>query len=1710
MKTKFKLSNRILSIVLALVLMVGILPMTSFTASATETEYDGVIGELYYKVDQENNVTTIFGNGALSSVSSLANVMTSNVVIEEGVTSIGNTAFRGLSSLEEITVKGDVTIGNYAFQGCASLETITFMGNVTSVGYNAFYGCASLTNINYYGTTEPSYTNTLSYITLYSFNGVSFCGLIPSNSPATEVSGWNTNMVAYSDGVTQYFTYNNYLYQVKYTNLKTVSETRIGYDRYGNMICPISSSVHVSLYASDLGQRITTDMFPQTPGSVLNCYGNNENRVIDTSKPVVVITCIAVNEPIWSWNGTASATATFIAKNADVFTKANATISSETVSEATNCQTKEQIKYTATVTFNGQTYTDTKSVYGAVGPHSYTYTADGNTITETCDNGCGHTATATLTATDATYAGSPITTGAYVIYSDGWAGSQEHGEITYSNNLNVGDATAKVTVAAKELVTTFKINPANIAETTVTLDPESGTYNGSAYTPGVTVTFNSATLVEDKDYTLSWVSSDLTNAGSHTATITGKGNFTGTKNAVFSIDPADIKGAVVTIDRDTFDYDGQPHKPTAVVTFNGAVLTEGVDYELYYISKDQIMTWENGEPVKLFGTGKENCDSINAGQYYAIVFGKGNFATSSRFAYAPYTIKQAKNDWVTEPWITGWTYGKSANAPVGEAKFGTVYVLYDGTANDGTTYNGDTPPTKAGSYVARFFVDETANYEPIAYSVPFTVKKANYNMIGAEWNYREPFQYNGKEHKVEVVGLPAGVTVKNYENNTAVAVGDYYAEVSFDYDADNYNAPVINKLGWTIYNDWTPAEYTVNGSGWMNEDFVISAKNGYKISLTNTANGTWEDALTYSAETNNGSVTFYLKNETSGTISLAKTVSYKLDKTEPAGRVEFVERTGWEEFINTITFGLFYKDEVTVKVTAEDNLSGVDKIEYVSFGEAKTLDEVKAITDWTEYNGSFGVTLEDAKKFVYFVRITDNAGNVTYLSTDGAEYDTTAPVLYGIENGGVYHGDKVFKAMDKNFLKIEVDGVNITDTTEGDDEFKIVADNAEHTVTVTDKAGNVTEYKITVYKKYMVTYSNGDGGSYEKEFKYGEVITIPTNEIFKDTFRKTGHTIKEWQGYTEGMTMPLSNLTFTAVYTPCEYIVTFDQNGGAEISPITVTFGEKYGSLPSSAITGLSGGNKNWYLVDADGNVTDTNIKNLTIVSTARDHKLFIKRNVLAPSVSVVLTVPGGISDGYQYYIPGASTRVLTATVGNMNTDILEYTYQWYKDGTLIEGANSNVLTLDGNVSDSGTYKVEVTAKLKDGTNIVVNSNTATASKEQKVKILHATNTLSYDANGGEGGPQSSYTGGTSINVSKETPTKEHNNFIGWNTAPDGTGESYQAEDAYIFVNDNGNGGCVVTLYARWKLVEYTITYVADGESVATEKVEHGKDATLTDVPHKDGYVGKWDSDGKNITEDTTISAVYTEVPGVNPDEVKPEDKTDLEDTKAKLEEMLKDDSYTDDDKKDIQDAIDDIDDALKVIGNVEAAIELIDKLPAVDTVKPDDEEAIKAIADAQTAYNALSDYEKSLLDEAAKANLDKLVAALVAYDIVEGDGSSWTEDSDHNITFVVNGLFSKFVGIKVDGKDVDKANYEVKAGSTIITLKASYLDTLAVGEHTITVVYTDGSTDGTFNVHAKANSPATGDNSNMFLWIALLFISGGTVVTLTVVDRKKRALIKK
>lgn len=327
-----------------------------------------------------------------------------------------------------------------------------------------------------------------------------------------------------------------------------------------------------------------------------------------------------------------------------------------------------------------------------------------------------------------------------------------------------------------------------------------------------------------------------------------------------------------------------------------------------------------------------------------------------------------------------------------------------------------------------------------------------------------------------------------------------------------------------------------------------------------------------------------------------------------------------------------------------------------------------------------------------------------------------------------------------------------------------------------------------------------------------------------------------------------------------DYEVTFNTNGGAAAVPIAVTYHAKYGRLPSVGVAGLS--QSGWYLVDTDGTVTDTKITRTTVVATARDHELFMSRSVLAPNLKITLTVPGAISDNYTYYVPGNSQRVLTVTVSNANAEILDYTYAWYKDDVLMEGAAESVLTLAGDVSDSGTYKCVVTATLKNGTGIVVTADTAAKEITQKVTIRRAANTRYYDVSGGEGGPSSNYTGGTTISVQSGEPARIGYTFTGWNTAADGSGQAYKGGETYTFADDNGNGGCTGQLYAQWDANEYTITFNTDGGSeVASITQDYGTAITIPSAPSKARYTfAGWDVaiPATMPAQDMTITAKWT------------------------------------------------------------------------------------------------------------------------------------------------------------------------------------------------------------------------------------------------------------
>ena len=101
-----------------------------------------------------------------------------------------------------------------------------------------------------------------------------------------------------------------------------------------------------------------------------------------------------------------------------------------------------------------------------------------------------------------------------------------------------------------------------------------------------------------------------------------------------------------------------------------------------------------------------------------------------------------------------------------------------------------------------------------------------------------------------------------------------------------------------------------------------------------------------------------------------------------------------------------------------------------------------------------------------------------------------------------------------------------------------------------------------------------------------------------------------------------------------------------------------------------------------------------------------------------------------------------------------------------------------------------------------------------------------------------------------------------------------------------------------------------------------------------------------------------------------------------------------------------------------------------------------------------------------------------VSYKILDGANSSWTENTDGSLSIRGNGEMEKFQNVKVDGKIIDKKNYTVTKGSTIITLKADYLKTLATGDHTFEIVWTDGSATTKFAV-AKNKSGDNNKNNN-------------------------------
>lgn len=520
----------------------------------------------------------------------------------------------------------------------------------------------------------------------------------------------------------------------------------------------------------------------------------------------------------------------------------------------------------------------------------------------------------------------------------------------------------------------------------------------------------------------------------------------------------------------------------------------------------------DGENLKV-AAGKAAYDNKNVGKGKTVMFTgfalEGDAAANYKLTAQPeavtadITVKEIKIvDAVVE---TSKIYDGSTDAKITEK--GTFDGLIDGDKVDIVTGKAAYDDKNVGNgktvafYNFALSGDDAANYVLAAQPANTTASISAKELTISDLKVKDK-QYDGK-NTAAIDGTPTLVGVVDGDVLTlingvptfdSVKIGKNIA-ISFTAFTLSGDSVTVGNYTLTQPSGITAniveyvadgSEYGVNSHDWINTDFVITAKEGYKLSLTDTANGEWVDSLTASDETGNGKLIFYVKNTETGIISAAVTENYKIDKTAPTGEVKLNERTAFQKFINTITFGLFFKDDVHVKLTATDEASGVKSVMYFKSDRILTDEEVRAITDWTD-NSDFDIEAKDMDKFVIYVRIEDNAGNVTLIGSDGATFDTTAPEIVGVENDKTYYVTKKVAIDDENLASVTLNGETVEDV------FTLVGDkDATYVIRTEDKAGNVTEY--TVYMKPISSITDAISAITADNVKSSDAETISSVE----------------------------------------------------------------------------------------------------------------------------------------------------------------------------------------------------------------------------------------------------------------------------------------------------------------------------------------------------------------------------------------------------------------------------------------------------------------------------------------------------------------------------------------------------------------------------------------------------------------------------------------
>ena len=363
--------------------------------------------------------------------------------------------------------------------------------------------------------------------------------------------------------------------------------------------------------------------------------------------------------------------------------------------------------------------------------------------------------------------------------------------------------------------------------------------------------------------------------------------------------------------------------------------------------------------------------------------------------------------------------------------------------------------TAVGTYTATATELSDSNYKlPVQNTVTFEIVKAHreaptsvtatgttykggtdgkLNNVDSSMEYRKDGENEWRSITGDTVeGLSTGKYYVRYKDSN-----NYYASSDKEvYVANGQEIKVkvpASQVGYTLsvsntvvdYNESSTLTFALNKGYSKTEDFAVKV-NGETVQLDN----------------NNR---YKIKNIQKDTNITVEGVA---DITAPDTEIKVSNKT-WKSILNTITFGLFFKETQKAEITATDEGSGVNKYYYYvdkSGSEESLTEKQLQAVDWKE---GTSVTFSEDSNYVIYAKVTDKAGNIKYVSTDGIVIDTIAPQVSGVENNQTYTKTQTFTVTDNNLDTVKVDDKVVTSYT-------LVPKKGTYTIEVTDKSGNKT------------------------------------------------------------------------------------------------------------------------------------------------------------------------------------------------------------------------------------------------------------------------------------------------------------------------------------------------------------------------------------------------------------------------------------------------------------------------------------------------------------------------------------------------------------------------------------------------------------------------------------------------------------------------------